>query len=387
SQDPILLPTGCLVANDVSKKRCYVLAKQLAQQQSPVLLITNHDATRFPFIADETEIFSQSQLLPKQQKGIFLFDRILCDVPCSGTGTLRKQKKIEHTFSPFDQLILHPIQMSILNRSIQLLREGGIVVYSTCSLCPLEDEAVVSAILLRWGKKVEIVDVQNHDEIVGYEQEQQQEERIQINEENKEDLYNNINETENGVQKQKKNNKMKNKNKNKEKVKKVLPLLKTEIGLSDWKDTGGFFIAVIRKRHQYEYEKEKDINMEQKENENENKEYFGMKQEKEKEIEQQKEIEVGDENQQIKVKKKKEKKQKLDFLYLKLLLIQNTQLQQKYGTPISFALSGVVTTQHALFLAGPQDLFDTLIPLIELVCITSEQNINVQEKKIRKTKK
>lgn len=76
------------------------------------------------------------------------FDRILADVPCSGDGTLRKSPDIWASWSAARGLGNFPRQLAILRRGFELLREGGHIVYSTCSLNPLECEAVVSAAVM-----------------------------------------------------------------------------------------------------------------------------------------------------------------------------------------------------------------------------------------------
>ena len=76
-----------------------------------------------------------------------LFDRILCDVPCSGTGTLARNPEIRHRLRP-EQLAVHAEkQKAILHASLQRLKPGGRLLYSTCSLEPEENEAVVAACL------------------------------------------------------------------------------------------------------------------------------------------------------------------------------------------------------------------------------------------------
>eukprot|EP00931_Biecheleriopsis_adriatica_P066296 TRINITY_DN40690_c0_g1_i1.p1 TRINITY_DN40690_c0_g1~~TRINITY_DN40690_c0_g1_i1.p1 ORF type:complete len:765 (-),score=156.53 TRINITY_DN40690_c0_g1_i1:22-2316(-) len=73
------------------------------------------------------------------------FDRVLADVPCSGDGTLRKSPDIWCAWSAARGLANFPRQLAILRRALELLQEGGRVVYSTCSLNPVECEAVVAA--------------------------------------------------------------------------------------------------------------------------------------------------------------------------------------------------------------------------------------------------
>lgn len=135
--DSGLIPRGLVIANDSDYKRSHLLVHQsLRRLPSPSTMITNHDASRFPTLS------MASQKL--------YFDRILCDVPCSGDGTLRKNGGIWRDWTPANGIGLHGLQLRILSRAISLLKPGGRIVYSTCSLNPLENEAVVSAALLQF---------------------------------------------------------------------------------------------------------------------------------------------------------------------------------------------------------------------------------------------
>ena len=76
------------------------------------------------------------------------FDCVLADVPCSGDGTSRKDRRAVTDWSPAVGSALHATQLQILRRALHLASaRGGRVVYSTCSLNPAEDEAVVAAAL------------------------------------------------------------------------------------------------------------------------------------------------------------------------------------------------------------------------------------------------
>lgn len=149
--------TGLLVANDVNYQRAQMLVHQVKRLNSPNLIVTNHDATMFPSI----ELPSPPPAPGQQKKGAYLkFDRILADVPCSGDGTTRKNPSIWKDWTPQNGLGLYITQTRILTRSLQMLKVGGRVVYSTCSMNPVENEAVISSAIERCGgiAKVRIVD-------------------------------------------------------------------------------------------------------------------------------------------------------------------------------------------------------------------------------------
>jgi 16S rRNA (cytosine967-C5)-methyltransferase len=73
------------------------------------------------------------------------FDRILADVPCSGTGTLARNPEIKWKLRPEDLADLARRQAAILRNSLSALAPGGRLVYSTCSLEREENEDVVQA--------------------------------------------------------------------------------------------------------------------------------------------------------------------------------------------------------------------------------------------------
>jgi 16S rRNA (cytosine967-C5)-methyltransferase len=75
------------------------------------------------------------------------FDLILCDVPCSGTGTLARNPEIRHRLDAAELKRQQVRQIAILRAAMAALEPGGRLIYSTCSLEPEENEAVVSACL------------------------------------------------------------------------------------------------------------------------------------------------------------------------------------------------------------------------------------------------
>jgi multisite-specific tRNA:(cytosine-C5)-methyltransferase len=135
--------TGLMIANDVNYQRAQMLVHQVKRLNSPNLVVTNHDATMFPSI----ELPSSNPKHPRYLK----FDRVLADVPCSGDGTARKNPNVWKDWSPQNALGLYITQVRILVRSIQMLKSGGRVVYSTCSMNPMENEAVVASAIERCG--------------------------------------------------------------------------------------------------------------------------------------------------------------------------------------------------------------------------------------------
>jgi 16S rRNA C967 or C1407 C5-methylase (RsmB/RsmF family) len=135
---------GLLVANDVDTKRAYMLVHQLQRLRSPMVVTTTHEAQNMPTMRGSGKAF--------------LFDRILCDVPCSGDGTARKNCGIFKRWDTEAGIGLHGLQLLIAMRGVELLNVGGLMVYSTCSLNPMENEAVVAELVRRCGGAIEVVD-------------------------------------------------------------------------------------------------------------------------------------------------------------------------------------------------------------------------------------
>lgn len=105
---PSFYPLGLVVANDSDNSRCYLLVHQIKRLQSPNYIIINEDASILPNIQLPAPNDSDRMTHLK-------FDRILCDVPCSGDGTLRKNADIwpvrrkHHRFSQLlsDAVVSH----------------------------------------------------------------------------------------------------------------------------------------------------------------------------------------------------------------------------------------------------------------------------------------
>lgn len=131
---------GVVVANELNWKRANLLIHQTQRLSSPALSVVQNDAK---FLASAQ-----------------LFDKILCDVPCTGDGTLRKSPEILKNYRPDSAKNLHKIQCNILLRGLHLLDDSpdNRLVYSTCSLNPLENEAVVAYALAAHPGEFELVE-------------------------------------------------------------------------------------------------------------------------------------------------------------------------------------------------------------------------------------
>ena len=135
-----MIKTGLVVANEIDLRRCHDLIHQLQRVGTSRCLITCQNA-EFLELGDTK------------------FDRVLCDVPCTGDGTIRKNPEAGAKWEPRGGLSLHFVQRKILLRGLELLSVGGLCVYSTCSMNPIEDEAVIGSVVRELGGAVEIVDV------------------------------------------------------------------------------------------------------------------------------------------------------------------------------------------------------------------------------------
>lgn len=149
------MPMGIVVANDSDTKRTHMLVHQAQRLPSPNLCVTNVDASN---MANIQVAWKGEAPEDKIRQRDLKYDRILADVPCSGDGTLRKNLAIWKDWTPMNGVGLHALQLRILIRGLTLLRPGGRLVYSTCSLNPIENEAVVAAAIRHFKGDVEIVD-------------------------------------------------------------------------------------------------------------------------------------------------------------------------------------------------------------------------------------
>ena len=136
-----LKDTGFVLANDNNCQRAYMMVHQLKRLNTAGMVVVCHDAQLFP------TLFNSDDLNNK-----FLFDKILADVPCSSDSVMRKLPMKWKKWSTKEGFSLHKLQLQILQKGINLLKPGGIISYSTCSLNPIENEAVVAEIMRNYSK-------------------------------------------------------------------------------------------------------------------------------------------------------------------------------------------------------------------------------------------
>jgi 16S rRNA C967 or C1407 C5-methylase (RsmB/RsmF family) len=136
-------------------KATQTLPARVKRYHAPNVVITRCDGTQIPRMY-ELPPQGQPDDAPLVEKR---FDFIICDVPCSGDGTVRKERSVLASWSNKYVASLVPTQKSLLRRAVELLAIGGVVVYSTCSMNPEEDEVVVAAALETFQDAVELVDV------------------------------------------------------------------------------------------------------------------------------------------------------------------------------------------------------------------------------------
>lgn len=87
-----------------------------------------------------------------------LYDRVLVDAPCSGEGRFKLDDKSSYLFWSIKEVRrLSKIQLKLLSSALRLCKSGGVVVYSTCTLNPLENEKVVSNALIESEGRVSLV--------------------------------------------------------------------------------------------------------------------------------------------------------------------------------------------------------------------------------------
>eukprot|EP00978_Attheya_sp_CCMP212_P000390 scaffold788_cov56-Attheya_sp.AAC.3 len=139
---------GRVMANDVNESRLAALSDAVSRSGLPSQLVSRLKYSH-----------ADACTYPMKKK---LFDKVLTDVPCSGDGTVRKDPLLYKKWNPRTGVALHSLQLKIAWRALHLVKVGGTVCYSTCSLNPVEDEAVVAQLLHHGEGAVELVEWPAH---------------------------------------------------------------------------------------------------------------------------------------------------------------------------------------------------------------------------------
>ena len=95
-------------------------------------------------------------ILPVFSLSLASYDKIVCDEPCSGDGTVRKNPTVWKNWSPGAGNSLHREQYGIARRGLELLKVGGEFAYSTCSMNPVENEAVIARLIAESQGNLEV---------------------------------------------------------------------------------------------------------------------------------------------------------------------------------------------------------------------------------------
>jgi len=119
---------GSVIACDRDEKRIEVLRENVARLQATIVQVVQHDWGH--------------DKLPPEVEAAAPFDRILVDAPCTNTGVIRRRVDVRWRLQTDDFPRMQREQLEITRGVARLLKRGGILVYSTCSLEPEENDGV-----------------------------------------------------------------------------------------------------------------------------------------------------------------------------------------------------------------------------------------------------
>ena len=121
--------TGILAANDLSSSRAKGLLKNIELMGiGNVLILSEEPGKLIPYFRE-------------------YFDKILIDAPCSGEGMFRKDKKMIRAWEEHGPEYFSKIQKSIITQAAEMLKPGGMMLYSTCTFSPEENEQTIEYLL------------------------------------------------------------------------------------------------------------------------------------------------------------------------------------------------------------------------------------------------
>ena len=120
---------GLLICNEIHPARAKILSENVERMGIANAMVTNESPQRL------AEVFED------------YFTRILVDAPCSGEGMFRKEKKMVKAWEEHGPEFFSKIQRSIVTQAAQMLRPGGMLLYSTCTFSPEENEQTIEYLL------------------------------------------------------------------------------------------------------------------------------------------------------------------------------------------------------------------------------------------------
>lgn len=120
---------GILIANEIHPQRAKILSQNVERMRIKHAIVTNETPER---LANRFQSF---------------FDRILVDAPCSGEGMFRKDEEACEQWSPENVALCASRQDDILSYAQAMLKPGGLLIYSTCTFSPEENEGTISRFL------------------------------------------------------------------------------------------------------------------------------------------------------------------------------------------------------------------------------------------------
>lgn len=127
---------GVLIANDISNSRAKGLLKNIEVFGIGNVLVLSEEPGKI-------EDYFQGY-----------FDKILIDAPCSGEGMFRKDKKMVKAWEEHGPEFFAKIQRGIVTQAARMLKPGGMILYSTCTFDPLENEGTIEYLLKEYPEFV-----------------------------------------------------------------------------------------------------------------------------------------------------------------------------------------------------------------------------------------
>ncbi len=131
---------GCIIANDVKYSRINILISNIQKFGAVNVKVTMKDGRFFGRFKNR-------------------FDRVLVDAPCSNVGMIRKNYKYLKLWRQRDVEALSRLQKELILAGYKALKTGGILVYSTCTLDPEENEEVIDYLLSNTNAEIEKIEL------------------------------------------------------------------------------------------------------------------------------------------------------------------------------------------------------------------------------------